>query len=216
MRRYKSKYTGAKIDEAVGRANEYGLGISIPPEAQDSDANNIYKNGWYRAGKNVPKNGYWYILQISHADNYATQIAFGINRTSIILDGTVCKRYKVEGAWSAWEYINPPMSFNVEYRTTERYQGKPVYVKLVKFGILPNATAKAVNFSIENNAQLVDCKGFLAGEGVLPYSYPGSSVGTANVYTNKSTGSFGVTIITDKDLSGKSAYFILEYTKTTD
>ena len=108
------------------------------------------------------------------------------------------------------------MALGAEYRTTERYMGKPVYVKLVDFGALPNATAKAVNFSIENNAQLLECKGFVSGGGVLPYSYPGSSVGTANVFTNKSSGSFGVTVSTDKDLSGKSAYFILKYTKTTD
>ena len=26
-----------------------------------------------------------------------------------------------------WEFINPPMELNVEYRTTERFNGKPVY-----------------------------------------------------------------------------------------
>ncbi len=37
------------------------------------------------------------------------------------------------------EYLNPPMSLGVEYRTTERYLGKPVYVKLIDLGSLPNA-----------------------------------------------------------------------------
>lgn len=114
------------------------------------------------------------------------------------------------------EWLNPPMKLGVEYRTTERYMGKPVYVKLVDFGALPNATTKSVKFSIGNNNQLLECKGFISGGSVLPYSFPGSSVGTANVYTNKSSGNFGVFVSTDKDMSGSIAYFILKYTKTTD
>lgn len=37
------------------------------------------------------------------------------------------------GLWDPLEYVNPPMNLGVEYRTTERYQGKPVYTKLVKY-----------------------------------------------------------------------------------
>ena len=33
--------------------------------------------------------------------------------------------------WIPWEYINPPLKLGVEYRTTERFLGKPVYVKVV-------------------------------------------------------------------------------------
>lgn len=35
---------------------------------------------------------------------------------------------------STVEWVNPPMNFGVEYRTTERYMGKPVYVKVVNCG----------------------------------------------------------------------------------
>lgn len=35
---------------------------------------------------------------------------------------------------STVEWINPPMQLGVEYRTTERYLGKPVYVKVVDCG----------------------------------------------------------------------------------
>ena len=158
--------------------------------------------------------------QVDQLEHTAQQIDDGIGFESTDYPG--CYYRMVDGVV---EWINPPMALGGidadgnpinEYRTTERYQGKPVYVKLVDFKALPNATAKAVNFSIENNAQLLECKGFVSGGGVLPYSYPGSSVGTANVFTNKSSGSFGVIVSTDKDLSGKSAYFILKYTKTTD
>lgn len=36
--------------------------------------------------------------------------------------------------WLPWEWVNPPMQLGVEYRTTERYLGKPVYVKAVACG----------------------------------------------------------------------------------
>ena len=149
--------------------------------------------------------------QVDQLEHTAQQIDDGIGFESTEYPG--CYYRMVSGVV---EWVNPPMQINVEYRTTERYMGKPVYVKLVDFYELPNATAKAMNFPIKNNEQLLECKGFVSGGGVLPYSYPGSSVGTANVYTNKSSGSFGVIVSADKDLSRKSAYFILKYTKTTD
>ena len=34
------------------------------------------------------------------------------------------------------EWINPPLRHGVEYRTTERYDGKPVYVKVINYGAL--------------------------------------------------------------------------------
>ena len=46
-------------------------------------------------------------------------------------------RYNNQGTWGAWEWVNPPMNLGVEYRTTERWQGKPVYVKVTNIGSLP-------------------------------------------------------------------------------
>lgn len=39
-----------------------------------------------------------------------------------------------DGSWGEWEYINPPMESGVEYRTTERFWGRPVYYKIVDCG----------------------------------------------------------------------------------
>lgn len=41
--------------------------------------------------------------------------------------------------WGEWEFGKVPMDLGVEYRTTERYLGYPVYVKLINLGSLPNA-----------------------------------------------------------------------------
>ena len=37
------------------------------------------------------------------------------------------------------EWLNPPVEDNVEYKTTERYRGKPIYTRAVNCGTVPNA-----------------------------------------------------------------------------
>lgn len=49
------------------------------------------------------------------------------------------------GQWDPLEYINPPMQLGVEYRTTERYRGKPVYIRLEEIAALPNNTTLTVS-----------------------------------------------------------------------
>lgn len=50
----------------------------------------------------------------------------------------IAVKQKLNGVWAPWEYVNPPMILGVEYRTTERHLGKPVYVQRISFnGALP-------------------------------------------------------------------------------
>lgn len=44
-----------------------------------------------------------------------------------------------ESLAAVMEYQNPPMLLWVEYKTTERYLGYPVYVKLINLGVMPSA-----------------------------------------------------------------------------
>lgn len=46
------------------------------------------------------------------------------------------------GKWSVLEWENPPMIAGVEYRTTERHNGKPVYTQLVDCDYMPNKSVK--------------------------------------------------------------------------
>ena len=50
---------------------------------------------------------------------------------------------KTNGAW-VWEWVNPPMVPGVEYRTTERWNGSPVYCKVVDCGEIPSGSAVAI------------------------------------------------------------------------
>ena len=55
-------------------------------------------------------------------------------------------RIKYDGEWQPWEWVNPPMMAGVEYRTTERWNGKAVYTKLIDFGAFNGNTPK--DFSV--------------------------------------------------------------------
>lgn len=43
-------------------------------------------------------------------------------------------RWKNDGVWQPWEWEHPPMVIGVEYRTTKRIAGKPVYTKFFRLG----------------------------------------------------------------------------------
>ena len=104
------------------------------------------------------------------------------------------------GQWDPLEYINPEMQLGVEYRTTERYQGKPVYVKLLNFGALPNSTSKSFAHEISDLKFVVDIYGSgVAGQDVKV------SVDTTNI-----------TITSTSNLSSVTAYPVIKCTKTTD
>lgn len=73
-------------------------------------------------------------------------------------------RNKIDGVWGEWEYVNPPMVAGVEYRTTERYDGKPVYTKVVSYyidssgaGSVSGVTDLAIPHGISNFGAIVRC-----------------------------------------------------------
>lgn len=69
---------------------------------------------------------------------------------------------KYNNAWRAPEWTNPPLALGVEYRTTERYLGKPVYVKTVDCGKMANNKTVTI---VDANYRIID--GFLKGNPTL-------------------------------------------------
>lgn len=60
--------------------------------------------------------------------------------------------------WESWEWVNPPLETGVEYRTIERFNGKPVYVKHIDLGTLPASSEKAIYYitsSVDENGGTV-------------------------------------------------------------
>lgn len=119
--------------------------------------------------------------------------------------------------WKQWEYVNPPMELGVEYRTTERYLGKPVYVKLVDFGALPNTASKYVDPNISNFEKLIEPMTItITGPDGAVHDSPLLDDTTILGRSWFKMASGGIAIRTTADQSKDSAVVKLKYTKTTD
>lgn len=115
-------------------------------------------------------------------------------------------------AWQPFEWEHPPMQLGVEYRTVERYNGKPIYIKAVSLGLLENNTSKSVEHGISDFESCVECSGFsgpinLVGSGGVDSIYATTS--RVGIDTN---GSFGSAATSSK----LNTVAIIKYTKTTD
>ena len=107
------------------------------------------------------------------------------------------------------EYLNPPMELGVEYRTTERYKGKPVYAKLVDCGKFPApGSSKQIAHGI-SNCYPIRVTGQMINTNTVPWSeaYSIGADGT-NIRLYAQTGF--------SDQSGTNTVALIHYTKTTD
>lgn len=100
--------------------------------------------------------------------------------------------YRMVGGETEW--INPPVEIGEEYRTTERWNGKAVYTKLIDLGIVPSGE-KEVDTGIfgtgSGNNGFIRHYAFTAtGRSVLPH---GTNVGDWEVSVNIHDGKAGIT-----------------------
>lgn len=109
-------------------------------------------------------------------------------------------------AWQPFEWEHPPMQLGVEYRTVERYNSKPVYVKTVDLGRLPDRSNKSVEHGV---ADIEACFEFYGNYYPTGINLIGNSTYT-KLYLNNDT------IYISTDLSNASAIVVMKYTKTTD
>lgn len=207
----------------------YGLGKwSLPV----TDLNTCTMCGWYTFGSGCANAPFTYgvVEVINRTDTEYVQIAYdtALNRSNH--NGAMAKRVKgnSETAWGEWEFVNPPMALGVEYRTTERWQGKAVYVKLVDFGALPNNTYKDVNIvnSLGTTSKVVDARFRISaptdsnGQKTEFDMYTGAGGETTNptfkAYTGIWSNTYGThvaRIVTNADMTGYTATVIAKYTK---
>lgn len=129
---------GVTIAQIGAAPAGYGLGDMLAEEPILADAHEIWKTGWYRVHPsvtaNVPVSG---VLRAEvYAYRYVTLTLYSNEYLSN--DTTILRQCLVDGVWQDWEFVNPPMQLGVEYRTTKRHKGKPVYVVKMNMGALPN------------------------------------------------------------------------------
>ena len=125
----------ATIDKVAPAGYGLGDGAVLPPNMNLDEA---VLNGWYQSSSEIngSPTGYDYI-------GYGTVFVTRRSGTSIIQEFFSEIAAEIPGspyrlirsydgsAWSEWEWDNPPMKPDVEYRTTERIDGKVVYKKNV-------------------------------------------------------------------------------------
>ncbi len=117
---------------------------------------------------------------------------------------------------STVEWVNPPIQLGVEYRTTERYLGKSVYVQLMNFGNAPAQGSMKTVATPDNseNQQLVWA--MLTYYGITFPKY--KSDGTLSMYIYVAVGSARFQIYSpgeDRSANGV-IYALVKYTKKTD
>lgn len=131
--------------------------------------------------------------------------------------GWGCSKTRWSTGWKPIEWVNPPMNLGVEYRTTERYLGKPVYVKLLDGGALPNNTTKYVDFIPKEELEfIVEYVPYIGSKRVMPYSPVSGSTNGVWFDTSSSTTHRVISVKTNYDASAYTFSALLKYTKTTD
>lgn len=154
-----AKETGIELGKKAPKG--YGLGEHAKALA-NVDLNNVTEAGFYcydaSAGvSNIP------VAMPSILSVHPFYSSDYVEQEVILLDGkgTTIKRVRHAGTWFPWEYENPPMALMEEYRTTERWIGKPVYTKVVSYssptdiGNAEGTYGFAIEFSTPNFKDLI-------------------------------------------------------------
>lgn len=129
--------TGAALE---GKApSGYGLGAPTGMFV-NTDCNTATSNGWYyvTGAANAAHQYDHAMLVVGYGRNALTQIAFLGTAYSAMT--YILIRKCVAGTWHEWEWLNPKLEVGVEYRTTERWNSTPVYVKVVDCGLSIDGT----------------------------------------------------------------------------
>ena len=199
----KGDYTAAMVGAAP---DGYGLGANRLPVIDNSAFSSVLPAGFYLYyDKEHPIGGSQSGILLSLGSNYAYT---GLSTQIFTFYGSVLIRNPTQNNYNPeWDWLNPPMQLGVEYRTTERYHGKPVYAKLISLGLLPDNSLKVVAVS-DNIHRVVDLKLDVQG---------GNTVVNNAVYSRISAAANGVTIETVYPASSLGeAWAYVKYTKTTD
>ena len=108
-----------------------------------------------------------------------------------------------------WEWVNPPMTLGIEYRTTQRCNGKPVYAKAVEAGVLPNNSYKEILIAYGITG-IVRLDGYAYWNGsTYVDKIPLAKFGVNTVLYSNSLLRFSAS----SDLSNYSAYAVVYYIK---
>ena len=216
----------AQKDQArgnIGAAPDgFGLGGSATLLTSADNLDTLMKNGWFQYNSNNPPKGtlptalspYASLIHVSVAGITCVQEAYDV--TNSVFHGTVLRR-TVYGLGAGakiypWEWVNPPLSTDVEYRTTERFCGRPVYYKIVDCGQI--ADNKQVEHGIVNMRECISSQGLRGG-------WPMPSISNNNLsdpwsYYVADVNRTKIILACGTSAAGGNCHVMLKYIKTTD
>ena len=135
--------------------------------------------------------------------------------TAINYSGLKAVKTYYNGTWEEWEWENPPITTGTQYRTTQRYDGKPVYAKNISFGALPKNTEKTVEHGLSggqiDTIVSFDVFAYETGSTVvrkLPFFTTSGSLRADGYITGARVG-----VVTQADMSGYTAIVQIRYTR---
>ena len=222
------------VDDGLAGKAPAGFGLESTTRPPNNSLDELHTNGWYQCAKGytgAPTGhgtiNYGTVFAINRWGQHTTQ--FYVSQPEDIIGSPLMlvRNYSVsKGTWNPWEWINPPMVLGTEYRTTERYNGKPVYVKTVRHtltadtGSTSTVTNFAINGSVSNVDSIVDVSGVYVNTEGRKYKLPAMG-GNGNVFVSFNAvvkGTLYLVVIVNKDVLPANGYFdiVFKYTKTTD
>lgn len=207
--------------DMIGAApSGFGLGNTALVRCTFDEIDTIVGNGlwWVTGGSQLVISGHTIgaslLKQTGEFGSLRTQTLhlFGAT-TSGAYNYQLMRSLKSTG-WGEWEWVNPPMLLGVEYRTTERYNGNPVYAKAIEF-ILSADTETSVNIIIPHGITGLDTivrSAGRIGEYTIPFA---SRNGGFTGFSSWSSTNIIVATYNNSWTSGSKFRITLHYTKTS-
>lgn len=214
-----------KIEQGIANSapGGFGLGGAAKMLTEADNVDNIRESGWYtwdwdpsKQPAGLPEEAKYHTGNMrvdgTTGGNYTTQTIYFAKNGSSVNAGDECVIQRLRTI-APWEWVNPPMILGTEYRTTERYLGKPVYTMAFSFGALPNASDKDVAMpGTDGTCKIIEIHGYASNEMTLP-GVSGVSESLQVTLTGIGNKAY---IKTGTDRSNATATIVAKYTKTTD
>lgn len=162
-------------------------------------------------------NGWYYVTGLGGASFAGVPVVQGLlfvlgkdgyhTRQYLYPAASACVLYREMSAqtWGEWCCENPPMTAGIEYRTTERWQGKSVYTTTVDLGNLPNNNTASVTHGRAVKTP-IRCVAVLDDSATIPYDAWGSRVSVCATTAS-------IVVATSYDASHLTARAQMWYTK---
>lgn len=208
-----------KIEQGIANSAPGGFGLGELTGRTANSFADITGYGFYRvpseSGFAPDTSSNWGAVYIGASLSYGTLLYARNNALMAV-------RAVSGGEIGPIEWVNPPMELGTEYRTTERYLGKPVYVKTINMGNLPGNAVKQASFQSNNVVdKIVSVTGQCTSDSGVNMSLPyhvGSGPNWNTVVLIGAAGTGAAQIVTfAEDFAGYTdACITVKYTKLAD